>query len=252
MADFKQLQCAFPPDTVLFKEEDTTREMYILLAGEVVVTKEGTELARISESGSFLGEMATLLNASRTATVTTTKKSVCLKILPENIDTLFKVTPELGYKLSKTLAQRLAGVTEKLTHLSHEQGDGAPNQATPAVKKQEKLSSKEVQASQAQVAAGETPEGTDPASRVAFLTRTEVHKDVLRYYFNYIGHKISFAKIIEDLDFPDTLCKLILKEFSTEKLISIAGDQITLEFSQELNAPIEEWIFAHGLFRMVG
>ncbi len=247
MGDFKQLQATFPPDTVLFKENDTTREMYILLAGEVQVLKEGQVLATVKENGAFLGEMATLLNATRSATVKTVTKIVCLKVLPENIDTLFKVTPELGYKLSKTLAQRLADANTKLAHAqgSGNLGTADGKNSTP------KITPAQVQASEARVAKAEPPPpAEDFAAKIAFLTRTEVHHDALRCWFNRMGETLDVESLAGDLDIPDTLFKLVVKEFVEAGLAKTDETKVTFLVHEKLLPLAEEWIFANGLFRI--
>lgn len=243
MAQIKQMQASFPENAVLFKENDTSREMFILLSGEVEVSKGGKVLATVNTNGSFLGEMATLLNATRTATVRTTKKSVFLKILPENIETMFKVTPELGYKLSKTLAERLASVSRQLADIA----------ATPAPAKEGapvRLRPEQVAAAQKEMEKpAPPPPGKDPAKTLAFLTRTEVHKDALRLHFNLQGEALGVEEAVSALDVPDTLAKLVLKEFCDAGLMKAEGERISFQYDQDLCPLEEQWIYDHGLFR---
>lgn len=243
MANFKQMQVAFESGKVLFKEGDQTKEMYILLAGEVEVSIGGHSVVKISDNGSFLGEMATLLHATRSATVTTTKKSVFLKIHPENIDSLFKVTPELGFKLSKTLAQRLADANAKLAKVGSQEQERDSGHA--------KISPAEVEASQAELKKQTpVPAAADRSQQLAFLTRTEVHKDMLRYLFNHFAQILPLEQVMSELDFADTISKLVLREFVDLGLARVADEKVEFLFVAEFEPLIEAWIFENGLFRL--
>jgi CRP-like cAMP-binding protein len=248
MADnIKKLQVVIPEKTVLFDEGDKTKEMYILLKGEVEVLKNDKALALINANGSFIGEMATLLDAPRTAKIQTTQKSVFLKVEPEDVDVLFKVTPELGYSLSKSLAERLAIMTEKVVEASALSGGAVSVGSEPS---KEKLDQGDIAAAEEEM---ETEKGmpNSPADRIGFLTRTEVHKDIMRYYFNHLGEKISVSDLITDLGCPDMLVKIILAEFKKSSLIAIEDSVVEFLFIKEANAMIENWVFDNNLFRGV-
>jgi CRP/FNR family transcriptional regulator, cyclic AMP receptor protein len=246
--NIKKLQVVIPEKTVLFDEGDSTKEMYILLKGEVEVLKNEKPLAVINANGSFIGEMATLLDAPRTAKIQTTTKSVFLKVEPEDVDVLFKVTPELGYSLSKSLAERLAMMTEKVVEANALSGGGP--RAVGSEPDEEKLDQGQIAEAEQEM---EKEKGlpSNPAERINFLTRTEVHKDVMRYYFNHIGEKVEVNDIIADLGCPDMLVKIILAEFKKSSLIAIEEGVVEFKFIKEANMMIENWVFDHGLFRGV-
>lgn len=245
MAGFNHLKATIPENTVLFEEGQTTKEMYILLAGEVEVSKAGTVLATVNTNGAFLGEMATLLNAPRTATCKTTKKSVFLKVEPENVDTLFKVTPELGYNLSKTLAKRLADMTSKVSDM-HEnassRGDGKSGEPKP-------LPKEELEKAKTEAEKGEEPPVEDLGDTLKFLTRTAVHAEVLRQYFNCLGEKKAISEFADELEIPALLTKLVLMEYEKAGLVKIDGEKAEYLFHEEFVPLAEDWVFEHGLFR---
>jgi len=248
MADsIKKLQVVIPEKTVLFDEGESTKEMYILLKGEVEVLKNDKALAVINANGSFIGEMATLLDAPRTAKIQTTIKSVFLKVEPEDVDVLFKVTPELGYSLSKSLAERLAIMTDKVVEASALSGGPV---AVGSSAPDDKLDQGQIAEAENEM---EKEKGlpSNPAERISFLTRTEVHKDIMRYYFNQIAEKIDVNDIISDLGCPDMLVKIILAEFKKSGLIAIEDGIVEFKFVKEANMMIENWVFNNGLFRSV-
>lgn len=243
--NIKKLQVVVPGGEVLFDEGQQTKEMYILLRGEVEVLKDGNFLAKINANGSFIGEMATLLDAPRTAMVKTTVKSVFLKVEPEDVDVLFKVTPELGYNLSKSLAERLAIMTDKVADM---QKNGVPeSDEEPS----DKLSHDDVNAAQSEMDKGdEMPDG-GWKEKLDFLTRTEVHKDVFRYWFNQVGNEKQLENVLEDFECPPTLLKLILVEFRTAELMTIDDGVVNLLFIDEFQPMAEDWVLDNGLFRSV-
>ena len=59
------------PGKVLCEEGDTAREFFVILEGEVEVTKKGHRLAALGP-GDFFGEIALIEHSTRTATVTAT------------------------------------------------------------------------------------------------------------------------------------------------------------------------------------
>lgn len=92
---------------VLFYEDDTSRECYILMLGRLEVLKAGRTIARIDKCGTFIGEMSTLLNTSRTATIRSMEQSILLELTESTFRTFLQEVPEMAWHLAVTLAQRL-------------------------------------------------------------------------------------------------------------------------------------------------
>jgi CRP/FNR family cyclic AMP-dependent transcriptional regulator len=114
---------SFPRGTVLCREGDPGREMFIIQKGRVQVRKKvgSTEkvLAELSE-GEFFGEMALLLEMDRSATVEAIEDSKILVIRPDAFESLLKNSPEIALKMLKKMALRLRALDDKLeTTLGH-------------------------------------------------------------------------------------------------------------------------------------
>ena len=62
--------------------------IYVIVYGELVVTKGGNELARLSESGETFGEQTILDGKARSATVSATINTKCLAIDASFLDNL--------------------------------------------------------------------------------------------------------------------------------------------------------------------
>ncbi|MCB2156953.1 protein kinase [bacterium] len=99
---------------VLFYEDDTSRDAYILLNGELEVLKSGRQIATINESGNWLGEMSTLLDAPRTATIRATGRSVLLRVEEKHFREFNNRHPDMCYVLACSLAERLDKTNQKL------------------------------------------------------------------------------------------------------------------------------------------
>jgi CRP-like cAMP-binding protein len=110
----RKLEKEFPAGATLFQRGDQSREMYILLAGEVEVLIDTIRTAVITEPGSYLGEMSTLLNEPRTATVRTIGASRFIVVGPDQVEQFLGYSPRLARKLATILAKRLKNSTDDL------------------------------------------------------------------------------------------------------------------------------------------
>lgn len=79
---------------------------FLLLEGEVVVAKRGTEVARLG-AGDFLGETALLLERPRTATVTAATSVRCLATSAADFRTFVDAHAEVSWVLLEAMAERL-------------------------------------------------------------------------------------------------------------------------------------------------
>ncbi len=102
----------FPADTMIFEEGDTTRDLYLLLRGRVVVIKAGQKIAEISEPMSYFGEMSAILGEPRSAAIKALEESEFMIVPGDKFESLIDVSPAVGKKILQTLAQRLSSMNE--------------------------------------------------------------------------------------------------------------------------------------------
>jgi cAMP-dependent protein kinase regulator len=69
----------FDKGAEVFRQGDQGNAMYIVLRGEVAVTKDGKQVANC-KVGEYFGELALLNKEGRQATVTAVKKTQCLRL----------------------------------------------------------------------------------------------------------------------------------------------------------------------------
>lgn len=112
----KQIDVA--PGTVIIEEGTDSEEMYIVVEGELVVTKHASdkevELAKI-HPGEVVGEIALLDQAPRTATVKTSQPSHLIQVPVAAFEELLK-DPNVIRRMFRTVTSRLRGIEDTLRH----------------------------------------------------------------------------------------------------------------------------------------
>jgi CRP/FNR family transcriptional regulator, cyclic AMP receptor protein len=97
----------------LFATGTTTGRLLILRKGAVMVEKEGTEIAKVSEPGAVFGELSALLHQPHTADVRTLKASEFRVARAE----LLEQDPAILLFVATILAQRLNLANQSLVEL---------------------------------------------------------------------------------------------------------------------------------------
>ena len=99
-----------PPGHVLIEEGDDSRDAYFLYAGQAVAYKKTDDgrrrLGELSE-GQLFGEMAYLLNETRTASVIADSEVTVLVLPPQIMEELMRHSAPLSRRIIDTLCQRL-------------------------------------------------------------------------------------------------------------------------------------------------
>jgi signal transduction histidine kinase len=102
---------SYPAGTVLCREDKIENIFYMILEGEVAVTKSinSTE-ARLLQTlgpGDFFGEMALIHNAPRAATVTANTDLVALELDKQSFDTVLKRSSSIALAMVHEISNRL-------------------------------------------------------------------------------------------------------------------------------------------------
>jgi signal transduction histidine kinase len=101
----------YPPETVLCHENALEDTFYLILEGEVQVTKvinnSETRLLKNLTAGDFFGEMALIHNAPRAATVKTLTPLITLEIHKEAFDRVLKNSSSVSLALVREISRRL-------------------------------------------------------------------------------------------------------------------------------------------------
>lgn len=110
----------FPAGAVLFREGDTSQEMYVIVSGRVRISKQVRQVEKVIATlpaGEFFGEMATLNQRPRSATATVSEDAELLVVGPEAFDGLIRNRQEVAARLIRRLADRLAKSNREMTLL---------------------------------------------------------------------------------------------------------------------------------------
>jgi PPM family protein phosphatase len=102
--------------SVIVKQGDPGSEMFIIVDGEVVVERDGVEIAELGAGGHF-GEMSIVDDAPRSASVRAKTRTDLLVINQAEMGGLMRLDPVLAVKILWTLVQALSG---RLRHASAE------------------------------------------------------------------------------------------------------------------------------------
>ncbi len=100
----------FTPGQVILSQSEPGKTMYVVVQGEVAVSRDGVELAKLGP-GEHFGEIALADQLPRSATVTGNAYGSLITIDQEHVVEFCRREPELGiqllWKLLSTLAQRM-------------------------------------------------------------------------------------------------------------------------------------------------
>jgi CRP-like cAMP-binding protein len=123
MADdqlFHRFGKEFPQGTVLFRDGEPGKEMYVVQQGKVHVSKKVGEVEKILATlgpGEFLGEMSILNNKLRSATATCATDCKLLVIDAKTFEAMIRGNAEVAIRMIKKLADRLAETNEQVENL---------------------------------------------------------------------------------------------------------------------------------------
>jgi CRP-like cAMP-binding protein len=123
MADdqlFQRFGREFARGTILFREGEPGRDMYVVQQGRVTVSKSLGDVEKILSSmgpGEFLGEMSILNNRPRSATATCAEDSKLLVIDAKTFEAMIRGNAEIAIRLIKKLAGRVAEANEQIENL---------------------------------------------------------------------------------------------------------------------------------------
>jgi len=117
---FQRFGKEFPKSTVLFREGESGKEMYVLQSGRVVITKKVRDEQKtlaVLGPGEFFGEMALISNKPRNATATVAEAARLLVIDPKTFEGMIRGNSEIAVRMIKKLAERLADADAQIETL---------------------------------------------------------------------------------------------------------------------------------------
>lgn len=117
---FKRFGKEFSKGTVLFREGEPGKEMFVLQSGKVAISKRVRELERVLATlgpGEFFGEMAIISNKPRNATAVVENDARLLVIDPKTFEGMIRGNAEIAVRMIKKLAERLSEADAQIENL---------------------------------------------------------------------------------------------------------------------------------------
>jgi signal transduction histidine kinase len=105
-------EVTFQKDEAIVKEDEHGEELFVVKEGHVLVKKKGERLAEL-KPGDIIGEMS-LIESSRSATVTAVGKTVLYRSDIKDFYKLFSKHPPIAVSLFQTLSNRLRNINNKV------------------------------------------------------------------------------------------------------------------------------------------
>ena len=127
MANLLTLTHAWPqrslkPGEPLIEAGEAGGELYVLVSGKLAVSRDGFEIARITEPGALVGEMSVVLGLDHSATVTA-KTPVEVRVMEDGIRWL-ESTPLAAMHVATLACERLNATSAVLVDLRKEAEGG--------------------------------------------------------------------------------------------------------------------------------
>ncbi len=118
---FRKFGRMYPQGSYVFEEGDRGNEMYYILMGRVQVEKQAGQIRKVLTElgpGSYFGEMATLIDAPRTASVRAVENSDIAVIKAETFQRLIRESSDVSLLMLKEFSRRVRNTNESLESLT--------------------------------------------------------------------------------------------------------------------------------------
>src|SRR6478736_5527674 len=117
---FQKFGREFPEGTVLFREGEPGKEMFVLQSGKIAISKNVRDVQKVLAilgPGEFFGEMAIISNKPRNATATVHEDAKLLVIDPKTFEGMIRGNSEIAIRMIKKLAERLSEADAQIENL---------------------------------------------------------------------------------------------------------------------------------------
>jgi len=117
---FQKFGREFATGTVLFREGEPGKEMFVLQSGKIAISKkvrEHEKLLAVLGPGEFFGEMSIIANRPRNATATVSEDAKVLVIDPKTFEGMIRGNSEIAVRMIKKLADRLSEADAQIENL---------------------------------------------------------------------------------------------------------------------------------------
>lgn len=121
-------ELSFDDGELIIKENNTDKNFYQLIRGELVIVKDDSVVGKITQPGEYFGEIAALLDQPRSATIRSKGKSI-VKVFPgEKLKQTLDNYPDISLNIIQSLINHLNEATR--TIIKQRESGGAPEEET--------------------------------------------------------------------------------------------------------------------------
>ncbi|MBX7097911.1 MAG: Crp/Fnr family transcriptional regulator [Myxococcaceae bacterium] len=117
---FQKFGKELPKGTVLFREGELGKEMFVLQSGKVAIAKKVRDVEKVLAvlgPGEFFGEMAIISNKPRNASAVVEEDARVLVIDPRTFEGMIRGNSEIAVRMIKKLAERLSDADAQIENL---------------------------------------------------------------------------------------------------------------------------------------
>jgi CRP-like cAMP-binding protein len=117
---FQRFGKEYPKGSVLFREGEPGKEMFVLQSGKVAISKTVRDVEKVLATlgpGEFFGEMAIISNKPRNATAIIAEDAKLLVIDPKTFEGMIRGNSEIAVRMIKKLAERLSEADAQIENL---------------------------------------------------------------------------------------------------------------------------------------
>ncbi len=117
---FQRFGKEFAKGTILFREGEAGKDMYVLQSGRIAISKRVRDVEKtlaVLGPGEFFGEMAIIANKPRNATATVADDAKLLVIDSKTFEAMIRGNAEIAVRMIKKLAQRLSEADAQIENL---------------------------------------------------------------------------------------------------------------------------------------
>lgn len=207
---FQRFGKTFPRGTVLFREGDPGRQMFVVQEGRVSISMRAGDVEKILTTlgpGEFFGEMAILNHKPRSATATCVDDARLLVVDAQTFEAMIRSNAEIAVRMIQKLATRLeeangqienlllSDASSRVVHhlaLAAERGEATPAGRRVAIRASELAAHVGVKAEAAQDVLGKLVKAGIVVLEPSALVVPDVAK--LRHFLEFLQMKAQFGE----------------------------------------------------------
>ncbi len=117
---FQRFGKEIPNGTVVFREGEPGKEMFVIQSGRVAISKKVRDVEKVLAvlgPGEFFGEMAIISNKPRSASAIVEEAARLLVIDPRTFEAMIRGNAEIAVRMIKKLADRMADADAQIETL---------------------------------------------------------------------------------------------------------------------------------------